>query len=201
MLTKKGKQSRQNIIQAAITLIKEKGYEQTTIPDICRSANIAIGTFYHYFKSKDEIITIYIIEENEAVLAYYRGLEKNSCTNAILKVLNFKLQLYEAQGADFVRNMYAGMLRSELTYSEKDTYYAWIQILRENFLQGQQTGEFSDAITVDLLCDMTTSILFYFIMRWSNNPEVYPLQTGVYQKIKEILQIARRASSEIPDTD
>ena len=110
--------------------------------------------------------------------------KKNSCTNAILKVLNFKLQLYEAQGADFVRNMYAGMLRSELTYSEKDTYYAWIQILRENFLQGQQTGEFSDAITVDLLCDMTTSILFYFIMRWSNNPEVYPLQTGVYQKNK-----------------
>jgi AcrR family transcriptional regulator len=45
------------IVEAACTLFAEKGYEDTTIADIARSAGIAVGTVYLYFHNKHEIYT------------------------------------------------------------------------------------------------------------------------------------------------
>lgn len=44
------------LMTAAETLFMEKGFEATTIADITRAANVAKGTFYHYFASKNEML-------------------------------------------------------------------------------------------------------------------------------------------------
>ncbi|MEK3889718.1 TetR family transcriptional regulator [Bacillus sp. FSL K6-3431] len=44
------------ILQAAIELIKENGFEKTSISSITKKAEVAHGTFYRYFKSKNEIV-------------------------------------------------------------------------------------------------------------------------------------------------
>lgn len=44
------------IIKEAIQLFSKKGFENTSVQDITNSANIAKGTFYLYFKSKDDLI-------------------------------------------------------------------------------------------------------------------------------------------------
>lgn len=47
--------NREAILTAAKTVFATKGYEATTVRDIIRSTELASGTFYNYFKSKDEI--------------------------------------------------------------------------------------------------------------------------------------------------
>lgn len=47
---------RAEILQAASGLFQEIGYESTSVDSIVRSAGIAKGTFYYYFKSKDEVL-------------------------------------------------------------------------------------------------------------------------------------------------
>lgn len=49
------KNSRKKIINTAINLFKENGYENTSIVDICKACNITKGTFYYHFNNKDEI--------------------------------------------------------------------------------------------------------------------------------------------------
>jgi AcrR family transcriptional regulator len=44
------------IVNAAQTQFLNKGYNATTIQDIIDTLGIAKGTFYHYFKSKDELL-------------------------------------------------------------------------------------------------------------------------------------------------
>lgn len=44
------------IKQAAEELIIQKGYRDTTIQDIAKNANVAVGTIYRYYKSKDDIL-------------------------------------------------------------------------------------------------------------------------------------------------
>lgn len=44
------------LMSAAETLFLEKGFEATTIADITRVANVAKGTFYHYFASKNDML-------------------------------------------------------------------------------------------------------------------------------------------------
>ncbi len=46
---------RQSLLDAARVLFAEKGYHDTTVDDITRTANVAKGTFYLYFSEKREI--------------------------------------------------------------------------------------------------------------------------------------------------
>ncbi|MCF7740313.1 MAG: TetR/AcrR family transcriptional regulator [Candidatus Marinimicrobia bacterium] len=47
---------KQNIIDAAIQVFSKHGYERGTVSEIANQANIAKGSFYHYYNSKEEIV-------------------------------------------------------------------------------------------------------------------------------------------------
>lgn len=49
---------RKYIIKTAISIFSEHGYSGTTIKDIVTQANISTGTFYFYFKNKDDLFEI-----------------------------------------------------------------------------------------------------------------------------------------------
>ncbi|ASN03940.1 TetR family transcriptional regulator [Virgibacillus necropolis] len=44
------------ILDAAFKVIEEKSFENTSISDIVKRANVAQGTFYLYFKSKSDLV-------------------------------------------------------------------------------------------------------------------------------------------------
>lgn len=48
-------QNRQTILEAARKVFAELGYGATTVRDIIRATPLASGTFYNYFKSKEEV--------------------------------------------------------------------------------------------------------------------------------------------------
>jgi len=66
-VTKSPKERREELIDTAERLFLEKGYDRTTVNDIVDEINVAKGTFYHYFKSKAEILGP-IMERNIAIL-------------------------------------------------------------------------------------------------------------------------------------
>ena len=47
--------NRKALLNAAEKLIAEKGFERVTIDEIAETADLAKGTFYHYFNDKNEI--------------------------------------------------------------------------------------------------------------------------------------------------
>ncbi len=49
------KDTRTQLLNAAIDMFHEKGFQKTRVSDIVAAAQVAQGTFYLYFKSKDEI--------------------------------------------------------------------------------------------------------------------------------------------------
>lgn len=51
---------REALINAALELFIEKGYEGTVIRSITRKAGCEVGLFYYYFKSKDEVFDLAI---------------------------------------------------------------------------------------------------------------------------------------------
>ena len=53
---KKPDERRNEILDAAERLFTGKGYMKTTINDILQEVGIAKGTFYYYFKSKEEVM-------------------------------------------------------------------------------------------------------------------------------------------------
>ena len=48
-------QREENIIEAAATLLMEKGYHAINMAEIARATGLAKGTLYLYFKTKEEL--------------------------------------------------------------------------------------------------------------------------------------------------
>lgn len=59
---KEGEVRKREILLAARELFVNKGYEQTSVNDILRVVDIAKGTFYYYFASKEEVLETIILD-------------------------------------------------------------------------------------------------------------------------------------------
>jgi AcrR family transcriptional regulator len=51
--------TRRQILDTALTLFRERGFEETTIRDIAGRAGLSLGAAYYYFKSKEAIVGAY----------------------------------------------------------------------------------------------------------------------------------------------
>lgn len=60
--TRRGEATRRAILKAAEAVIGAKGFNDASIIDITREAGVAQGTFYIYFKSKDDIFAELVVE-------------------------------------------------------------------------------------------------------------------------------------------
>lgn len=56
-ITKEPEERRQEIIETALELLSEKGYDNMTVQDITDRMNVSPGLCYRYFKSKTEIFS------------------------------------------------------------------------------------------------------------------------------------------------
>ena len=54
-LAKPGVGTRQRLMDAAHALIWQNSYAHVSVEDICRAAGVQKGSFYHFFKSKDDL--------------------------------------------------------------------------------------------------------------------------------------------------
>lgn len=54
--TPKGLKTRSTILETALGLFQERGYEQTTMRSIAAEAGVSLGNAYYYFASKDVLI-------------------------------------------------------------------------------------------------------------------------------------------------
>jgi AcrR family transcriptional regulator len=54
--TARGEQTRAAIVEAALRLFAENGYEATTMRAIAREAGVATGNAYYYYASKEELV-------------------------------------------------------------------------------------------------------------------------------------------------
>jgi AcrR family transcriptional regulator len=74
-ITKDYDERRSEILDAAERLFHTKGYERCTINDILKEVDIAKGTFYYYFKSKEEVL--------DAIVSRYTDIVINRAIEAL----------------------------------------------------------------------------------------------------------------------
>lgn len=70
---KKPEQRRREILSTSRSLFLKKGYENTTIQNVMTELQIAKGTAYHYFRSKEELLEAVV----EDMAAEYIGTIEN----------------------------------------------------------------------------------------------------------------------------
>jgi len=59
----KSRETKNRIFQASKVILKTEGYEALSLKNICKEAGVSNGSFYHHFKSKDDLLSYYIEEQ------------------------------------------------------------------------------------------------------------------------------------------
>jgi len=95
--TPKGEQTRTLILDTALDLLAERGYEKTTMRAIAENAGVSLGNAYHYFESKEHLIqAFYHRTHEEHVAASQPIFEKEKNLKArLLAILRLKIQTLE----------------------------------------------------------------------------------------------------------
>ncbi|MBF0492208.1 MAG: TetR family transcriptional regulator [Deltaproteobacteria bacterium] len=66
--TDKAKKTRAQILQAALELFYENGFEKTTLRDVAKKSGMALGATYYYFHSKEEMVFEFYAQTHEEAL-------------------------------------------------------------------------------------------------------------------------------------
>ena len=90
---------RNEILDAAETLFTTKGYNETTIIDILCAVGIAKGTFYYYFKSKEEVLDAILVRLIDRDIEKMQAVAKDTSLNALEKI-GALLMAQQAQPGD-----------------------------------------------------------------------------------------------------
>jgi len=97
MTTRKGEETKARIVEAALDLFRERGYEETTMRAVAERAGVSQGNAYYYFKGKEYLLQAYYHRmQEDHIEAAQRVLDTETDLHArLLGVLNSKLEVIE----------------------------------------------------------------------------------------------------------
>ena len=105
---KKGEESRQRLIECAAELFWKNGYSATGINEILKQTGLPKGSFYFYFKSKDDLATAVTEYYQKILLEQFRSSSQGNDWESFIEEI-FDYLFGRATGQTFAGCPYAVM--------------------------------------------------------------------------------------------
>lgn len=105
---KKGEESRQRLIECAAELFWKNGYSATGISEILKQTGLPKGSFYFYFKSKDDLATAVTEYYQKILLEQFRSSSQGNDWESFIEEI-FDYLFGRATGQTFAGCPYAVM--------------------------------------------------------------------------------------------
>jgi TetR/AcrR family transcriptional repressor of nem operon len=82
-------ESKTRILNAALQVIRSKGYSATRIEDVCESAGLTKGSFFHHFSTKEELAIASADYWSEMTSALFAGAPYHAPADPLERVLAY----------------------------------------------------------------------------------------------------------------
>jgi AcrR family transcriptional regulator len=169
------------IFQAMLELISKQGFHSSPMSEVAKQADVAAGTIYHYFKSKDELICALYVRLREK---FVENLFKTDDTDKVFK--------------DRFRNFYLQMIH--ISVKNPKEFYFLEQFANSPYVSSIAKTEISRlehpiydflrrAVFTQVLRDIPPKILVAFVM--GSATSIIKLQlSGEFQMTSSDLELA-----------
>ena len=180
------KNTQEKIIEAALYLAKNEGWKDTTIRRICKEAGVSIGSFYHHFKSKQEVV-------NKSFMVFDNTLLKEciDCTSPIDEAKNLLIKQAEFivnEAGMVTAEYYATLLQGEekLAASPNRVYYKKILFHIEN---AQEDGLIRDGFSPKYISKFLIKFNRGCIIDWCLNEYSYDVLKSIDKELDMIISL------------
>ncbi len=177
-MTKRQEQAlltRQKLLDTAENMLKSNGFNALSVDDITKMAGVAKGTFYVYFKHKEDIVA-------EICRGYFKQIE-NQINEMSGKNLIEKLSLYfdnfmkavEIYGINICREWIRGAI-DPLTAPDRTDKTKWqydIEMFKNILEQAIKNNELKENTPVELLVHIFISQLYGMMTCWCMSDGVF----------------------------
>lgn len=187
------KDKRERIIDAAIKLFTQLGYHATKLDEVARQAEIAKGTLYLYFESKEDLFVQCLLdgydksqERAAEIIASRKDIKKR-----LLELLELQEEIFHYNGPLIQQFIQSGVVIN----SSKDAPKKIISMMKDKvelfagfFKEGIDNGVFSDRLT-----PIQMSLIFHQIFDLNLKFQMFQAATVSPQKCCEMLVYMFRA--------
>ena len=157
------------ILRAAAKVFAQSGYFNAKVSDVARTAGVADGTVYLYFKNKDDLLASIFSWAMGEFLARARTelAGVGSAKDKLLSFARLHFSLFE-QERD-IAIVFQIELRQSAKFMEQfsTTYLAeYLQLLREIIEEGQRVGVFRSALNSKFVAKLLFGLLDEMATNW-----------------------------------
>jgi AcrR family transcriptional regulator len=169
-VTKVPEERKQELIDTAERLFLEKGYEQTTVADIVREIEVAQGTFYYYFSSKEEILEAIIEKDITALEEDVRQIMSREDANAAIKlnaVVNSIIGISTSRREimDYLHEESNAVMHEKM---ERHTIERLVPLMTRVVAEGTHAGIFDVQYPTEFVEFLLASLVYFF-----HHPEIF----------------------------
>lgn len=165
----KKQQTRERILEAAVRLFRERGFDETRVRDICEQVQISEATFFNYFPTKDAVLDDYSVETSEL----YGALLQHELAFPERTVAERAREIARAVGQAFANDpdlMTVVVTKSNLFYgsagskAEQDMHN--YDRLAQLFREGQESGEIRSDVGPYQLAEIMNATMMQTVGNW-----------------------------------
>ena len=169
-VTKVPEERKQELIDTAERLFLEKGYEQTTVADIVREIEVAQGTFYYYFSSKEKILEAIIEKDITALEEDVRQIMSREDANAAIKlnaVVNSIIGISTSRREimDYLHEESNAVMHEKM---ERHTIERLVPLMTRVVAEGTHAGIFDVQYPTEFVEFLLASLVYFF-----HHPEIF----------------------------
>lgn len=173
-----------SIIEGAIRVFSEKGYENSSISDISKAAKISESTLYEYFTSKEEVLFAIPLNYNKISCKKVNQIlpHISDPTDKIRFIIRYFIEFYE-QNKSYTKVALL-LLRTNKEFLKKPAYEFYRELTHtiiDTINEGVQQGIFRNDVSPYLVRNMILGFIEHLTIQWVllKRPEKITDQIGV----------------------
>ena len=165
--------NRREIIEMIVPLLEDRTFEELSVEDICRTADISVGSFYHYFEKKSDILVGLFSRIDSFMEKDAFPLMKKRSEPENLRIFAEKwLSYIESNGLEHSR-LISSIQATDLDLGgEKRSTAA---VLEEHFRKGQASGTLDTSLPPQEAASLFMIALRGIALDWTRRNAAYSL--------------------------
>jgi AcrR family transcriptional regulator len=184
---RKKERTRGGIYSAAMNLFLRRGFEAVTIKEICDAADVARGTFFLHFPTKEALLAEYGARANQDLAELIRNFQGNA--TATLRAALKMLAERALQQPDVVRLHVREVLSRPPVFleSHQDQTENLVSLIAAVIGRGQVAGEFRRKLEPALAAVALCATYFALIYEWARRGGKLDIEAAIAQTLDIVL--------------